>query len=108
MRAILTILLLSFSTYCFAGGKTVGEKKKYTKQQLRNQGKTEKLKYTTCLLVKRVKTRGGEVCIYRGGNMTHELVIEQKCPRQFKCIYNPWSPVPKIGDIIESLNTIKD
>jgi hypothetical protein len=79
--------------------------KSYTKKQLLNQGKTDSPKYTTCRLTKRIKSKSGQMaCIYQGGNKTYELMIESWCPKQYKCIYNPWQKEPNIDDVINSLN----
>ena len=79
--------------------------KPYTKQQLQNQGKIEKKKYTTCRLKKRIKSKTGQMaCIYIGNNRTYELMIESWCPKQYKCRYNPWGKEPNIDDVIDSLN----
>jgi len=79
--------------------------KPYTKQQLENQGKIEKKKYTTCRLKKRIKSKTGQMaCIYLGNNQTYEMMIESWCPKQYKCIYNPWGKEPNIDDVIDSLN----
>ena len=62
-------------------------------------------KYTRCRLAKIVKTKTGvSACIYRGGNQTYELVVENKCPRNLLCKYNPWQKEPNIDDIVDSLN----
>ena len=59
----------------------------------------------TCRLKKRVKTKSGqEVCIYQGQNKTYEMTIENSCPRQYKCQYNPFGSEPNIGSVIDSLN----
>ena len=86
-----------------------GTKKDYTRQQKIQQGITKEKKYTTCRLMKRIKSRttGNQACIYRGGNKTYELMYEANCPKQFKCVYNPWSKEPNIDDVISSLNQIK-
>lgn len=79
--------------------------KQYTKQQLKNQGKTKTIKYTTCRLTKRIKSKSGQMaCIYQGGNKTYELMIESWCPKQYKCVYNPWQIEPNIDDVVNSLN----
>ena len=79
--------------------------KQYTKQQLKNQGKADKIKYTTCRLTKRIKSKSGQMaCIYQGGNKTYELMIESWCPKQYKCVYNPWQIEPNIDDVVNSLN----
>ena len=58
---------------------------------------------------KRIKSRhtGRQACIYEGGNKTFELMYENTCPKQFKCVYNPWSKEPNIDDVVDSLNSIK-
>jgi hypothetical protein len=79
--------------------------KPYTKQQLENQGKIKKKKYTTCRLKKRIMSKTGQMaCIYIGNNQTYEMMIESWCPKQYKCIYNPWGKEPNIDDVINSLN----
>ena len=32
------------------------------------------------------------------------MAIENTCPRQYKCEYNPYGEVPNIGSVIDSLN----
>ena len=77
----------------------------YTKQQLENQGQITKKKYTTCRLKKRIKSKTGMMaCIYLGNNKTYEMMIESWCPKQYKCVYNPWGKEPNIDDVIDSLN----
>ena len=86
-----------------------GTKKQYTNQQKINRGINDKKKvYTTCRLMKRLKSRttGRQACIYRGGNKTFELMYENNCPKQFKCEYNPWTKEPSIDDIVYSLKSI--
>jgi hypothetical protein len=79
--------------------------KSYTKKQLLNQGKNKAVKYTTCRLTKRIKSKSGQMaCIYEGGNKTYELMIESWCPKQYKCVYNPWQKEPNIDDVVNSLN----
>ena len=79
--------------------------KQYTKQQLKNQGKADKVKYTTCRLKKRIMSKTGQMaCIYIGNNQTYEMMIESFCPKQYKCVYNPWQTEPNIDDVINSLN----
>ena len=79
--------------------------KEYTKQQKIHQGKIEKKKYTTCRLKKRIKSKTKQMaCIYEGNNRTYEMMIESWCPKQYKCIYNPWGKEPNIDDVINSLN----
>jgi len=34
-------------------------------------------------------------------------MYENNCPKQFKCVYNPWSKEPNIDDVVDSLNSIK-
>jgi len=86
-----------------------GTKKGYTLQQRIQRGTTENKKYTTCRLMKRLKSRKTkrQACIYIGGNKTYTLMYEDTCPAQYKCEYNPWSKEPSIDDVIESLNSIK-
>ena len=85
-----------------------GTTKPYTKQQQINRNGQAK-KYTTCRLYKTLKSRttGRQACIYIGGNKTFELMYENNCPKQFKCVYNPWSKEPSIDDVVDSLNSIK-
>jgi hypothetical protein len=79
--------------------------KSYTKQQLLHQGKNKAVKYTTCRLTKRITSKSGQMaCIYQGGNKTYELMIESWCPKQYKCVYNPWQKEPNIDDVVNSLN----
>lgn len=79
--------------------------KDYTEQQKIWQNKKEKKKYTTCRLKKRIKSKSGQMaCIYIGNNQTYEMMIESWCPKQYKCIYNPWGKEPNIDDVIDSLN----
>lgn len=79
--------------------------KSYTKKQLLNQGKTKTIKYTTCRLTKQISSKSGQkACIYQGGNKTYELMIESWCPKQYKCVYNPWQKEPNIDDVVNSLN----
>ena len=86
-----------------------GTKKGYTLQQRIQRGTTENKKYTTCRLMKRLKSRTTkrQACIYIGGNKTYTLMYEDTCPAQYKCEYNPWSKEPSIDDVIDSLNSIK-
>ena len=86
-----------------------GTKKQYTRQQLIQRGNNDAKKYTTCRLMKRLKSRttGRQACIYRGGNKTFTLMYENNCPPSYKCVYNPWNKEPSIDDIIDSLNSIK-
>mgnify|MGYP001481085893 CR=1 FL=1 len=86
-----------------------GKKKPYTKRQLIIRGNNDAKKYTTCRLMKRIKSRttGRQACIYIGGNKTFTLMYENTCPSSYKCEYNPWSKEPSIDDVIDSLNSIK-
>ena len=100
----LLLLASLFSSKAYGSNYTYVPKP-YTKQQLQNQGKIEKKKYTTCRLKKRIKSKTGQMaCIYIGNNKTYELMIESWCPKQYKCIYNPWGKEPNIDDVIDSLN----
>lgn len=89
--------------------KIYGTPKNYTRQQQIQRGDKTLKKYTTCRLMKMLKSRttGQQACVYRGGNRTYELMYEDKCPRQYKCVYNPGQPEPNIDSVIESLNKIK-
>ena len=82
--------------------------KPYTKQQLLQQGKILKKKYTTCRLKKILKSKytNKQACIYQGGNKTYTLMYEKNCPKQYKCLYNPNSKEPSIDDVMESLRSI--
>jgi len=82
--------------------------KPYTKQQLLQQGKILKKKYTTCRLKKILKSKytNKQACIYQGGNKTFELMYEANCPKQFKCIYNPNGQEPNIDNVMDSLRSI--
>jgi len=113
---VVIFLIFAFTIIAHAAGKTYepkdpkyGTSKQYTKQQQINSGTTEKKKYTTCRLKKRIKSRttGRQACIYEGGNKTFELMYENNCPKQFKCVYNPWNKEPNIDDVVDSLNSIK-
>lgn len=86
-----------------------GTKKNYTRSQLNNRSNDDKKKYTTCRLYKRIKSRvtKRQACVYKGGNKTFTLMYEDNCPKQYKCVYNPWGKEPSIDDIIDSLNSIK-
>tara|TARA_B100000902_G_C27098227_1_gene807401 strand:+ start:133 stop:516 length:384 start_codon:yes stop_codon:yes gene_type:complete len=110
------ILFLTPWHLVLAGGKIYqpndtkyGQKKAYTRNQQINRGEKEKIQYTTCRLMKRIKSRstGRQACIYQGGNKTYTLMYENNCPSQYKCKYNPWSKEPSIDDVISSLNSIK-
>jgi len=82
--------------------------KPYTKQQLLQQGKILKKKYTTCRLKKILKSKytNKQACIYLGGNKTYTLMYEKNCPKQYKCLYNPNSKEPNIDNVMESLRSI--
>ena len=109
--------MFALTIIAHAGGKIYepqnpkyGKKKEYTHQQKNHRGINSKKKvYTTCRLMKRLKSRttGRQACIYRGGNQTFTLMYENNCPAQYQCEYNPWSKEPSIDDIIDSLNSIK-
>ncbi len=101
-------ILLIVPSVAFSGAKQYGQKKPYTRQQKIQRGDVVEKKYTTCRLKKIVQSRsGGQACIYQGGNKTYELMFENNCPKQYKCVYNPWSKEPNIDDIVDSLNSIK-
>ena len=104
MGGFLLLLASLFSSKAYGKDYTYVPKP-YTKQQLQNQGKIEKKKYTICRLKKRIKSKTGQMaCIYIGNNKTYELMIESWCPKQYKCRYNPWGKEPNIDDVIDSLN----
>ena len=118
MKWLIILFLLFVVTMSTAdgGGKVYepkdpkyGIKKEYTRQQLIQRGNNDAKKYTTCRLMKRLKSRttGRQACIYRGGNKTFTLMYENDCPPSYKCVYNPWNKEPSIDDIIDSLNSIK-
>ena len=118
MKWLIILFLLFVVTMSTAdgGGKIYepkdpkyGTKKQYTRQQLIQRGNNDAKKYTTCRLMKRLKSRttGRQACIYRGGNKTFTLMYENNCPPSYKCVYNPWNKEPTIDDIIDSLNSIK-
>ena len=118
MKWLIILFLLFVVTMSTAdgGGKIYepkdpkyGIKKEYTRQQLIQRGNNDAKKYTTCRLMKRLKSRttGRQACIYRGGNKTFTLMYENNCPPSYKCVYNPWIKEPSIDDIIDSLNSIK-
>jgi len=117
-NSLLILFFILFLTpwELLAGGKIYqpseskyGQKKAYTRNQQINRGEKEEVKYTTCRLKKRIKSRitGRQACIYLGGNKTYTLMYEDNCPSQYKCKYNPWSKEPSIDDVISSLNSIK-
>tara|TARA_R100001594_G_scaffold115012_1_gene149852 strand:- start:7972 stop:8709 length:738 start_codon:yes stop_codon:yes gene_type:complete len=106
---LLTIIIVSFIlflAYLYGNRAHAAE---WTNQQKVWQGISPEKKYTTCRLIKRVKSRitRRQACIYRGGNKTYTLMYEDSCPRSYQCIYNPGGTEPNIDDVIESLNSIK-
>ena len=112
---IVIFLVFAFTILAHAKGKVYepkdpkyGTKKQYTNQQKINRNGHTK-KYTTCRLYKTLKSRttGRQACIYLGGNKTFELMYENNCPKQYKCVYNPGQVEPNIDDVITSLNQIK-
>lgn len=86
-----------------------GYPKDYTRKQKIQRGTIEEKKYTTCRLMKTLKSKhtGRQACIYKGGNKTYTLMYEDNCPKQYKCVYNPGGTEPNIDDVIDSLNSIK-
>jgi len=86
-----------------------GAPKDYTRQQKIQNGNISLKKYTTCRLMRRItsRTTGLQACVYKGGNKTFELMYEKNCPKQYKCVYNPFGKEPNIDSVIESLNQIK-
>ena len=117
MKWLIILFLLFVVTMSTAdgGGKIYepkdpkyGQKKQYTRQQLIQRGNNDAKKYTTCRLMKRIKSRttGRQACIYKGGNKTFTLMYENNCPSQYKCVYNPWGKEPSIDDVVDSLNSI--
>lgn len=113
--SITLLLASSFPTY--SGGKMYqpkgdkkiyGSPKQYTRQQQIQRGTREEKKYTTCRLMKTLKSRttGKQACIYRGGNQTFELMYEDNCPKQYQCVYNPGQQEPNIDSVVDSLNQI--
>ena len=100
-------LLILIPTRAVACAKTIGGKKDYTRQQKIQRDDIIEKKYTTCRLKKIVQSRSGEqACIYEGGNKTFELMFDNNCPKQFKCVYNPNSKEPNIDNVMDSLNSI--
>ena len=89
----------------YAGAKTYGTKKDYTRQQKIQRGDIVLPRMVTCRLKKRMKAKNGdEVCIYQGQNKTYEMAIEKNCPRQYKCKYNPYGDEPNISSVIDGIN----
>ena len=71
MGGFLLLLASLFSSKAYGSNYTYVPKS-YTKQQLQNQGKIEKKKYTTCRLKKRIKSKTKQMaCIYIGNNQTY-------------------------------------
>lgn len=89
--------------------KIYGTPKDYSRQQKIQNGNISLKKYTTCRLMRRItsRTTGLQACVYKGGNKTFELMYEKNCPKQYKCVYNPFGKEPNIDSVIESLNQIK-
>ena len=114
---VIVFLIFAVTIIAHAEGKIYvpkdpkyGTKKQYTNQQKEHRGLNNKKKrYTTCRLQKRIKSRvtGRQACIYIGGNKTYTLMYENNCPKQYKCVYNPWQKEPSIDDVVDSLNSIK-
>tara|TARA_Y100000813_G_C24098956_1_gene321997 strand:+ start:59 stop:439 length:381 start_codon:yes stop_codon:yes gene_type:complete len=114
---VIVFLIFAVTIIAHAEGKIYipkdpkyGTKKQYTRQQKEHRGLNDKKKtYTTCRLQKRIKSRvtGRQACIYIGGNKTYTLMYENNCPKQYKCVYNPWQKEPSIDDVVDSLNSIK-
>ena len=70
----------------------------------KRKGLKDNPKYTRCRLAKIVKTKSGvSACIYRGGNQTYELVVENKCPRNLY-VNTTHAERINIDDIVNSLN----
>ena len=115
MSKLLLVIILLFSTPATANVwghcETCSFPKpseNYTERQKILRGMIDKKKYTTCRLKRTLKSKrtGRQACIYQGGNKTYELMYENNCPRQYKCIYNPGSKEPNIDDVLDSLNAI--
>ena len=103
---VIAVIIISFvvTFRAYADGYKY-KSKDYTRQQKIQKGIIVLPKMVTCRLKKRVKTKSGqEVCIYQGQNKTYEMTIENSCPRQYKCQYNPFGSEPNIGSVIDSLN----
>ena len=105
---VIAVIIISFvvTFRAYADGYKY-KSKDYTRQQKIQKGIIVLPKMVTCRLKKRVKTKSGqEVCVYQGQNKTYEMTIENSCPRQYKCQYNPFGSEPNIGSVIDSLNDI--
>jgi hypothetical protein len=101
------VMLLLIPSIAIAGAKTYGSKKDYTRQQKIQRGDIIPPSMTTCRLAKIIQSRSGQqACIYKGGNKTYELMFDQNCPKQYKCVYNPNSKEPNIDNVMDSLNSI--
>ncbi len=101
------IVMIFLSTASYSAAKTVGPTKDYTLDQKIRRGDVLPHKMTTCRLKKRVKTRSGEqVCVYVGAQQTYEMQVENWCPKQYQCRYNPGQKEPNINDVVDSLNSI--
>lgn len=121
MVFLLYCLMISFVSLSTAEGsgkiykpsndkkKIYGTPKEYSRQQKIQNRNISLKKYTTCRLSKRITSRTTKLtaCIYKGGNKTFELMYEKNCPKQFKCVYNPYGKEPNIDSVIDSLNQIK-
>ena len=77
----------------------------WTWEQEIRKGIREDPKYITCRRYKRKKSKNGqEVCLYRGANDTYTLVVENSCPQEFRCKYEPNGQEPNIDSVVDSLN----
>ena len=77
----------------------------WTWEQEIRKGIREDPKYITCRRYKRKKSKNGqEVCLYRGANNTYTLVVENSCPQEFRCKYEPNGKEPNIDSVVDSLN----
>ena len=116
MLNLLVIFILLFSTPAYANvwghcetRNLPKPSENYTERQKILRGMIDKKKYTTCRLKRTLKSKrtGRQACIYQGGNKTYTLMYEDNCPRQYKCVYQPWGKEPNIDDVVDSLNSIK-
>ena len=109
MKSFLILIGVLFVTNAISGAKTVGPTKGYTKEQQIRRGEITEPKTTTCRLKKRVIAKNGQqICVYEGGNKTFEMMVENWCPKQYKCVSNPNSKEPNIDSVLDSLNSIKN
>ena len=77
----------------------------WTWEQEKRLGKREDPKYVTCRRFKRVQAKSGQqVCIYKGANNTYTLVVEGRCPNEYRCKYDPNGKEPNIDSVVDSLN----